>query len=105
MKMDRWGIDEGYRDAMGGWHETSDATRRAILTAMEVDATSAGQAEETPVYVTQPGQTMALDRPAELRLEDDTVLWVNTALPPDLPLGYHDLCPLEGGLMARLVVA
>ena len=40
---------------------------------------------------------MPLDRPAELRLEDGTALQVNTALPPDLPLGYHDLFPLDGG--------
>ena len=105
MKTDRWGIDEGYRDAMGGWHETSDATRRAILTAMDVDSASAGRAAETPVYVTQPGQTMPLDRPADLRLEDGTALQVNTALPPDLPLGYHDLFPLDGGPMARLIVS
>jgi 4-alpha-glucanotransferase len=105
MPTDRWGIDEGYEDAMGGWHETPEATRQAILNAMGAEPTGAGPPGETSVYLRRPGQTMRLDAPAELKLEDGTVLQVKSALPPDLPLGYHDLYYLEGGPMVRLIVS
>jgi hypothetical protein len=39
MQTDRWGIDEGYEDAMGA----SKGTRLPILTATDGDFTSAGQ--------------------------------------------------------------
>ena len=79
---------------MGGWHETSEATRLAILTAMDIDSTSAGRAEATPVYVMWPGQTMPLDRPADLRLEDGTALQVHSPparLPSWLSRSLHSL--------------
>ncbi len=43
------------------------------------------------------GQVLPLEGPAELRLEDGTVLRVGMALSPDLPLGYHELRVLDGG--------
>jgi 4-alpha-glucanotransferase len=46
--------------------------------------------------VTHPGQPWALDAPALLRLEDGTDLRVERQLPPDLPLGYHEIQPLDG---------
>jgi 4-alpha-glucanotransferase len=41
----------------------------------------------------------------ELTLEDGTLLRVDGALPPDLPLGYHELRPLDGRPAVRLIVA
>jgi 4-alpha-glucanotransferase len=41
----------------------------------------------------------------ELVLEDGTVLRADDGLPPDLPLGYHELRPLDGRPARRLVVA
>src|SRR5581483_12268989 len=38
-------------------------------------------------------------------LEDGTALTVRERLPPDLPLGYHRLQPLDGGEPTRLIVA
>jgi hypothetical protein len=40
----------------------SQATRLAILTAMDGDSTSPGRAGETPIYIMRPEQTMPLDR-------------------------------------------
>ena len=37
MRTDVWGIDEGYEDALGAWHETPPTTRVALLAAMGVD--------------------------------------------------------------------
>ena len=41
----------------------------------------------------------------ELVLDDGTVLRADDGLPPDLPLGYHELRPLDGRPARRLVVA
>ncbi|MGH8069771.1 MAG: 4-alpha-glucanotransferase [Candidatus Entotheonellia bacterium] len=105
MRTDHWGIDDGYEDAMGNWHETSMATRLAILTAMGADAAGANLLGDSTVQVLRPGQAVPLDEPAELWLEDGTVLQVNTTLPPDLPLGYHDLHPLDGGPTIHVIVS
>src|SRR5262245_53817878 len=105
MRTDRWGIDEGHEDAMGSWHDASKATRLAILTAMGVDPGSAKRGRETPFYVMRPGQTMRLDGPIELKLEDGTVLEVATALPPDLPLGYHALWSPDGKPIGHLIAS
>jgi 4-alpha-glucanotransferase len=48
---------------------------------------------------------LAIDGAVELALEDGTVLRVDGGLPPDLPLGYHELRPLDGRPAVRLVVA
>jgi 4-alpha-glucanotransferase len=37
-------------------------------------------------------------------LEDGSVVAVDAGLPPDLPLGYHDLHPGDGGPATRLIV-
>jgi len=105
MSTDHWGIDDGYEDATGGWHETPEATRSAILTAMGVDPTGARPPRGTPVRVVRPRQVIPLEGPAELRLEDGAVLQVNTTLPPDLPLGYHELHPLAGGPVIHVIVS
>jgi hypothetical protein len=58
-----------------------EATRQATLSAMGADPAGAGPPEQRAVYVLRPGQTMCLDRPAELKLDNGTVLQINTALP------------------------
>jgi 4-alpha-glucanotransferase len=42
---------------------------------------------------------------ADLALEDGALLRVERELPPDLPLGYHELRPLDGRPARRLIVA
>jgi 4-alpha-glucanotransferase len=72
---------------------------------MGVEATGTKPGRETPFYVMKPGQTMRLDGPTDLKLEDGTVLPVVTALPPDLPLGYHALWSPEGEPIGHLIVS
>ena len=83
MGTDISGIDEGYEDALGVWRETPAATRSALLSAMGVDPAQSGPPAEAPVRVVRTGQ----------------------ALPPDLPFGYHELCPLDGGVTVRIIVS
>ncbi len=47
----------------------------------------------------------AVEGAVELTLEDGTLLRVDRGLPPDLPLGYHGLRPLDGRPAVRLIVA
>ena len=103
-RMGTWGIDDRYADLTGRWHETSPETRAALLAAMGIDPETPAPAEP-PVRVIPAGQSAPISAPAELRLEDGTVLRVEDAVPPDLPLGYHDLCPLDGGPAVRLIVS
>jgi 4-alpha-glucanotransferase len=105
MGTDTWGIDNGYEDALGLWRETPAATRLALLAAMGVDPAPSGPPPEPPVRVLRPGQALRLEQPAELRLEDGTTLHVDAALPPDLPLGYHELRDPDGRATVRLIVS
>jgi 4-alpha-glucanotransferase len=105
MRTDLWGIDEGYEDALGAWHETPPATRLALLAAMGVDPAAQSAPPPAPVQVIRPHHVTPLERPAALTLEDGTVLQLDTALPPDLPLGYHTLRPLDGEGAVPLIVS
>ena len=86
-----WGIEPGYNDVFGSWCEPSAATISLLRRAM--GATSDDPSERppaaTPLTIVRPGQAVSLPSPANLVLEDGTVLAVATATPPDLPLGYH----------------
>jgi 4-alpha-glucanotransferase len=105
MRTDVWGIEEGYEDALGAWHETPPATRVALLAAMGVDPAAQSAPPTAPVQVIRPQQVFPLEGPTELTLEEGTVLQLDTALPPDLPLGYHTLRPLDGGPAVQLIVS
>ena len=111
--VDAWGIVSGYHDVPGAWHETPPETRAALLSAMGVDG-AAGPPPEAPVRVLRrdpdlmPHSAFRIPHwngPAELTLEDGTVLRAERALPPDLPYGYHDLRPLDGAAPVRLIVS
>lgn len=104
MGTDAWGIDDGYWDTWGEWRHTPSATREALQLAMgaKVDQ-SEPPAGERPLWVVQAGEQAALADPCELLLEDGATVRVDARLPPDLPIGYHDLRPLRGGPTTRLI--
>jgi 4-alpha-glucanotransferase len=100
-----WGIEDGYHDIRGEWHETSPAVRRQLRVAMG----GLGDVEDPPpqtrpVWFVRHRTAPRIDRPAELVLEDGTHLKASDRLPPDLPLGYHDLHPNDGGATTRLII-
>ena len=105
MATDAWGIDDGYQDVDGQWHDTPDATRRTLRVAMGGLADVGDPPPSArPVWFVREGTSPELQRPAALVLEDGTRLVAPTHLPPDLPIGYHDLHPNDGGPTTRLIV-
>ena len=100
---DAWSITDGYWDTGGAWHPTTDAARRALLVAMGADERS-GPPPPPPMWFLEAGSAATLAGPCDLVLEDGTTLPNLHALPPDLPLGYHDLHPQAGGPTTRLVI-
>src|SRR3954463_1333531 len=73
MTPDAWGIENGYWDIAGEWHETVESTRRALRVAMGGLADVADPPPATrPVWFVRHGSAPAIDRPAELVLEDGT---------------------------------
>ncbi|MGD9798203.1 MAG: 4-alpha-glucanotransferase [Acidimicrobiia bacterium] len=117
MELGPWGVDEGYWDVGGRWHEPSAATREALRRAMtaglpgpdpdpdrDPDRWQGGPPPGPPMWFVRAGTAHYLQGPADLVLEDGTAVRADEALPPDLPMGYHDLHPRDGGAVTRLVV-
>jgi len=95
---DEWGICDGYHDVAGRWHATSDETRRALRDAM-------GEPQPAPpMWFVVGGERHELRGACDLVLEDGDVRREVAALDADVPLGYHELVPLDGGPTTRLVV-
>ena len=86
-----WGILSSYRDSSGNVHHTQPETREVLLRAMGVTADASSAAIGPEIRVIGPQETMTIDSPGELVLEDGTTLDVRDSLPADLPPGYHDL--------------
>lgn len=103
MTADPWGIDPGYHDTLGHWRPVSDETRGRLRAAMHVEPDAEGPGE-APVEVRRAGEVPRVAGPADVRLEDGSVLRFDGALPHDLPLGYHDVAPLDGRPPVRLIV-
>lgn len=103
VELDRWSIVSGYADVTGTWHPTLPATRAALREAMGADDW-ASPPPPPPLWMVEAGQAPRLVSACDCYLEDGTLLTGLHALPPDLPLGYHVLRPLDGGPATRLVV-
>ncbi len=103
MATDAWGIDDGYWDASGRWHTTSPETVAALRGAMGGGAAD-GPPERPAAWVVHAGRAEPLLGPCELALEDGSELRAEAELPRDLPIGYHELRPLDGGPATRLIV-
>jgi 4-alpha-glucanotransferase len=97
MTTDAWGIDDGWFDVEGHWHTPPPETIEAIRSAM-------GEPGGRPVWVVRPGAEEQLHSPCALQLEDGTDLGAMEQLPPNLPLGLHELVPVDGGVATTLLV-
>lgn len=100
--MDSWGISDGYWDVAGAWHPIDEGVRAALLAAMGADGEAA---PSTGYWSVRHGDGPHLQSPCDVRLEDGTELAALTQLPGDLPVGYHELVPIDGGPVTRLAVA
>ena len=104
--MDPWGIDKTYEDAAGKVQRVSEQTIDLIRTAMGRPPAQAGSLFEEPVLVMGQDESIPLPRPAELRLEEGSILRLGDRLPVHLPIGYHWLMPLDGSFRpVRLIIS
>jgi 4-alpha-glucanotransferase len=105
VDLGAWGVDRGFWDAMGRWHDVDAETLLAIAHTMGASDDRPAPPDEHPVWCVRAGHAEFLRSPAEITLEEGTVLRGVDALPPDLPIGYHTLSPLDGGPETLLVVS
>jgi 4-alpha-glucanotransferase len=99
----RWGVATGYRDASGAWRDVPGTTVGSVLEAMGADGEA--PASDDHVWCIGVGEPRRLDAPARLLTEDGAELDVVDALPPDLPVGYHQLVGRDGSHVTRLIVS
>ena len=102
MSADRFNIEKGYKDALGKWREATDETCAILRAAM---GQPTAQKQEDDVWVLRRGQSRKLRTSAEVALEDGAVLRVATALPQDLPLGYHKVRYCDREHETQLIVS
>jgi 4-alpha-glucanotransferase len=105
VDCDAWGIDGGFWDAVGRWHDVPRDTVEAIARSMGATDDLPRPPHAHPMWCVRAGHAELLPTPADITLEEGTVLHGVEALPPDLPIGYHDLRPRSGGPTTRLVVS
>jgi 4-alpha-glucanotransferase len=105
VATDGWGIEDGWSGVDGQWHPTPPETRAALRRALGGDADDEHPPWHHPAWVVRPGVPEPLTGPCRVVLEDGTDLGAVTALPPDLPLGYHRLEPVDGGPGTHLIVS
>lgn len=104
-----WGVQHGYHDIHGHWHEASGATVGALLDAMGAGGreppppVSSPPSPDCPVLVVDEGEQAEVPGRWIVRVEGGGEVAAEGALPPDLPLGYHRLVR-DDGLDARLIV-
>ena len=101
---DEWGVVDGYHRAAGGWTPTADATRQLLHRAMGATPVGPPPPWQTPMWFVRPGFHEPLHGTCRILLEDGTDLGEVDALPSDLPHGYHELEPVDGGPTTQLVV-
>jgi 4-alpha-glucanotransferase len=99
-----WGIEPGYHDVHGEWHDAPSDTVDAFLEVMGAESeTPPGLGDDNPVWVVRDDETVRAEGRWELETEGGATLEVENAL-PELSLGYHWLTRLEDGRRVRLIV-
>ncbi len=111
----RWGIEPGYEDVHGHWHEAPTSTIRTVLEAMGAEPIEAPdgsvRAGRPPpptgedVWVVQAGAQVDAHERYTLIAEDGSQNDGEGALPADLPLGYHTLQLHEANRSVHLIVS
>ena len=94
---DAWGIEPSFEDAYGHRRRVPRSTIEALRSSMG-DAVGDG---DGPLVI-RAGTSPDVG-PATLLLEDGSEIHIDSRLPPDVPLGYHDLIGSAG--RRRLIVS
>lgn len=104
MRRDLWGIDAVYEGADGKERRISRESIASIRSAIGHPPRPPQSLFDEPVKVVRQGKSLVLPRPAELQLEDGTVMEVRNRLPQNVPVGYHRLAPMGGASFTKLIV-
>jgi 4-alpha-glucanotransferase len=103
-----WGIEPGYHDVGGEWHQAPDDTVATFLECMGADVEHAeeppGLGHDNPVWVVPAGEQVRADGRWQVRTEGGATLEIQDWV-PSLPLGYHHLTRLDDGREVRLIVS
>src|SRR5881227_3755122 len=103
-----WGVEPGYHDVAGEWHQAPSETVAAFLDVMGAGTDRAegppGLGDDNPVWVVKAGEVVRADGRWGVRTEGGATLEVQDRL-PELPLGYHSLTRLDDGRQVRLIVS
>jgi 4-alpha-glucanotransferase len=100
MAADAWGVDREYEDAFRQQRKPPQATIEAIHKAIGAD--NVRQPPLSRTWVIRQGETPAVGA-GQITLENGSTFDIAAALPPDLPLGYHQL-RLEGDKESRRLI-
>lgn len=98
----RWGIEPGYRAALGRWQGAPEASLRLVRRSMQ--RPRSGRPAYVDVWVIDRGETRPIAEPSALHLEDGTTVPAGSYLSRDLPLGYHELEDQKSGARTRLII-
>lgn len=104
MTHDAWNIDAVYQDAAGKEQRVSRESIEALRSAIGNPPKAPQSLFEEPVKVMRHGEPLVIPGPAELRLEDGSVMEIRDRLPNDVPIGYHDLVPKGRSASTKLIV-
>jgi len=104
MSRDAWDIEAVYQDAAEKQQQVSRESIGALRSAIGRPPKTPSSLFDEPVKVVHRGTPLAIPGPAELRLEDGTIMKVRDRLPTSLPVGYHELVPVGGSSITKLIV-
>lgn len=91
-------ILEGFHDVSGTWRPATDGAVQRIRRSL-------GEApQQPPLWFVCQGSSDRFWSPCRIVLEHGEDLGVLEQLPRDLPIGYHELAPVDAGPVTRLVV-
>jgi 4-alpha-glucanotransferase len=96
--VDEWGITDGYHDVAGIWHPTDPEVRERIRAAMGEPRPG------RPLWFVTEGSHHRLWNACVLTLEDGTSWGRIDELTGDVPIGYHDLAPVDGSPSTLVIV-
>jgi len=101
---DDWGVADGWWGTDGRWNQVDPDTRAALRRAQGADEHPDGPPNDTPIWFIRPGETPELWSPAVVAMESGESIEAHEQLPGDLPIGSHQLRPLDGGPVTQLFV-
>ena len=102
--LDQWGILSAFKDAFGNWRTTSNETRKVFRQAIGNAEPSGPAGRPRGTRIIQYGTALKLAGPAQLRLEDGSIIHIEKRTPKDLPAGYHELKDPSNGRSEQLMV-